>query len=95
MIQQINCPFCKELSISADYQASYVGSTIQRISNKKSITNFIVPEKYIILSGCDKCKKCKNDIKDAFEHGIKRETRKDKLDRFKKQELPLVIHGNK
>jgi len=94
---EIECPFCNKGKIKVFRKESFARPRFSRISGGKKATRYErVPTKYIVTEGCLFCGKTKKEIEKAFDTGKTKEmTHEERIERFKKRGLPLVIDSKK
>jgi len=91
---KIECPFCHQITIVAFHKPAHKEPKISRISGKSSTKYFVVPESYDIQSGCESCGKSQKEIQDFFD-GKSTISHDERLERWRKRGLPLVINSEK
>ena len=91
----IQCPFCKQMSVEAYHHPSFLQGKTTRISNRSKTIYYRVPESTEPMGDCSNCGKKLKEIRKAFDEPEKKETHEEKLERFKKSGLPLVLENKK
>ncbi len=90
--KELECPFCGKGKIKTFYKEGYKQAQTSRISGRKSTQSFQRPETYEVLEGCPVCGKTKKEIQKAIDTGKTKEfTHDERMERFKKRGLPLVL----